>query len=341
MEQGARFRRPSGLVFLLILAGSCAPVRSETAPSVTVVRDGIMANLRVDQTGAVIDWHFVRRPPAPVDRIRVTLNGRPLGEPTAPLALFPGPGQSAGLLVLADTGADGSAILATGPFPPGVTARRVSFGVAVTPDAGPGTWPGDLPDAVSRGIDEVAATGSDRRAVVVVTDGFVRGVLPSDALEAKAKRADVILVFVLVHGSRLADVAALTRLAEATGGGAVPPGRNLAQALAQGVLSGAVLQFPYGNARRYVWERRATVAATIGYGTHTLAMSAEAALPPASLADTASLLWARARRRVPAFAGWTRCGTDRRDRAPKMAPCDDLTSAAAQRPCFPPWPRFC
>ena len=144
---------------------------------------------------------------------------------------------------------------------------------------------------------------ADRRAVVVITDGFTRGVLPSDALEAKAKRADVILVFVLLRGSRLADVAALTRLAEATGGGVVPPGRSLAQALAQGVLSGAVLRFPYGDARRYVWERRATVTAAIGYGTRTLDMSVEAALPPAGLADTASLLWARARRRLPAFAG--------------------------------------
>lgn len=294
------------VVVLPVLAGTGLCARTEADAS--AVADGIAATLRVDADGATVGWRFQHRPPAPIHGVAVTLNGRALGVPPGPFAPFPAPGQSAALLCLTEQrGADAADIAAqlAGLAPAGrIALRSVRFGEGRSA-AGEARdmWPVGLAEAISRGVADLAGATADRRILIVVTDGFARDALPFDALAQQAAARDVSVVFALAPGPRLADVAALARLAERTGGVAVPAGGDLPAALLRSVLSGAAVRFPYGEARRYIWERHAIVRARLDYGDRSLDVMIEADLPPAGPSATLALFWGRAQRRLPAFAG--------------------------------------
>lgn len=288
---------------VLAVAAVAPATRADAAA--TASADGIRTTLSVDQEGATVDWRFLHRPPAPIDSIAATLNGRPLGLPQGPLAPFPAAGQRAALLCLNDAGPAAAnalrARLAALPRGVGITLRTLHIGGERGVTSAKGLT--DLGDALDSGIADLATAVADRRILLLLTDGSALGGLPTDALAERAVTADVAVVVALVPSARPSEAATLSRLASLTGGRMVRADEDWSAALLDGVLSGAKVRFPFGETRRYVWERRATVSARVTYGGQVLEVSLEAGLPAAGPGPTIGMLWARARQRLPAFIG--------------------------------------
>lgn len=308
-------RMSSAVSRLLLLAGlllAAAPVSAQ--PPSTYEQDGILAELQAKASEAVFGWRFLRRPPALVSGVDATFNGRPVGTPNG-YEPFPAEGQSALVSFLVDVGnlgraaaigeAEDAVLALTRDLPPHVLNRigyydtdyhafephSAAAAEELRDAAAPSDKNSDLSGALVPAIEAAAATPATRRAVFVYTDGHNAGTVPLRDIETLARTNQVSLSFVIVPSMRLADLAALAHLAEATNGKMLTDEQAVRDDVLVFLLSGARVRFPLGPARRYFWEPRAILRVALHFGDRRLELSTDVDVPWAGPMETLSFAW--------------------------------------------------
>jgi uncharacterized protein len=180
---------------ICIASGSVLPAKAATV----LAQDGILARLETGGAEALFSWRFVRRPPALVSQVEMTVNGRPMGT-LAAIEPFPSQGEAALLSFLIDTGGSGRAksIEAAGQAVfdvlsslPGYIHGQIALYDSDYRGNGPGTFTSaaqlqamlggkDAASYLSQALHLVIgaenAVPATRRAIYVYTDGFNAGI---------------------------------------------------------------------------------------------------------------------------------------------------------------------
>ncbi len=303
------------LAALAVLAAFGAPARAQAFD--LKEQDGISAELRVVEAGAVVRWRFLRPIAQPIDSITATVSGRPLGVPA--VQPYPGPGEESRILALLDVTGSGRDDAVTRHaasmlvmLETQAAHQKLAIGVFgeemrfIIPERGAADIAAglagavieektaNLADVIASGVAAIATQPGQRRALYLFTDGASAGPLPEAELAAAARGQGVALTFILDRSARGADIAALRRLSEATGGEVVEPDDLVPflRAPFARIDTGATIVFPLGDARTYPWESAPAVAAEIRYGERTLALSVPAPmLPKATWSESADYAW--------------------------------------------------
>jgi hypothetical protein len=300
----------------LLAALSLALVSPAAAEPVRKTQDGILAELAVTETEALMRWRFLRTPTHPIDQVTASFNGRPLGVPT--VEPYPGAGQAVASIALLDvSGLErqpqierlklamlllasrkperaqlGFAVYALEGHllvPAGDEANEMLALLAAVP---PLDEEANLTGALVSSIRTLATLEADRRAIFVLTDGHNDGAVTPAEVATLAQSLGVSLYFLIVPG-READLASLSKLAAATAGQLVEEkdiGAFLADPFAL-LNSGAQIRFPLLDTRKFIWDSQGEVAATIQYGDGRLEIAAPADVAAASAGGTAAYLW--------------------------------------------------
>ncbi len=300
----------------LVAALSLVVVSHAAAEPVRKTQDGILAELTVTESEALMRWRFLRKPTHPIDQVTASFNGRPLGVPT--VEPYPGAGQAVATIALLDVSGLqrqpqierlklamlllasrkpervqlGFAVYALEGHllvPSGDEAKEMLALLAAVP---PLDEEANLTGALVSSIRTLAALDADRRAIFVLSDGRNDGAVTPAEVATLAQSLGVSLYFLIVPG-RDADLAELSGLAAATAGQLVEE-KDIAAFLADPFAllnSGAQVRFPLGDTRKFIWDSQSEVAATIQYGDGRLEIAAPADVAAASARGTAAYLW--------------------------------------------------
>ncbi|MGQ0686120.1 FHA domain-containing protein [Bradyrhizobium sp.] len=304
------------LAFIITVAAAIGPqARAADAPIVKA-QDGILAELTVTGSEALVRWRFLRKPSRPIDQVAATYNGRPLGIPT--VEPYPGAGQAVAAIALLDVSGTqreeqierfkqamlllaarkpthvqlGFAVYALEGHllvPTGGDAKETLALLAAVP---PLDEEANLSGALVSSIRTLGALDADRRAVFVLTDGHNDGAVALGDVATLAQSLGVSLFFLIAPG-RAADVTALALLAESTAGQLVND-KDIATFLGDPFAllnSGAQVRFPLGGARKFLWDSRSELQAEIRYGDGRIDIATSANIAAASTRDTAAYLW--------------------------------------------------
>ncbi len=309
------------LLAALVLAGSAlgTPAMAQSpAPAFDLKeQDGISAELRVVDAGAVVRWRFLKPLAEPIESIDASVAGRPLGVPA--VQPYPGPGEETRALLLVDVtgpsreeaitrhsaailimleGQQPHQKLAVGLFGeemrfiiPERGAADIAAGLA---GAAIEEKPSSLGDVVAAGIAALASQPGQRRGLFVFTDGASGAPLAEAELVAAARGQGVALSFVVDRSDRTQDTAPLERLADATGGQVVRPDDVVPflRAPFARLDTGATVLFPLADAVIFPWEGPANALATIRYGGRSLVLSVPApGMRQATWPESAAFVW--------------------------------------------------
>jgi hypothetical protein len=314
---------------LVAAVWACLAGAAEPSPPLRISRDGIQAELSVNDANAELRWQFTRPPSHPIDQITATVNDRPLGVPT--ISPYPAPGHVTAAIALLDVSglqrrdqierfkmamlllAGRKAVHDQVAF--AVYALEGSLLVPTSDDPGetlallaqvpPLDEEANLSGALISAMRTLEKLPADRRAIYVLTDGHNDSPIALASLAELAHATGVTLFFLLAPGDRAVDLPALRALAEASGGQLVED-KDLATFLGEPFAlldSGAQLQFPLAAARRFFWEPQANLAVVIHYGDKQLALNSTAAVANAAPGETAVYAWQRYPAAVAAAGG--------------------------------------
>jgi len=282
-------------------------------PAMVKDQDGIHAELVVSEAAARLQWRFTKPPPHPLDQVVASIGGRPLGTPTITAA------RSSAVVALLDISgihrqeqierSKMAMLLLAARKPEDVAMAFAVYALEGSLLVPAGDDPNAILDLLARipALDEEANLSgalissmrmlenlpATRRAIYVLCDGHNDGTIALADLGELARRTGVNLFFIVAPSDRTADVPALARLAEATGGRLVEA-KDIAAFLADpfaALDSGAELVFPLDAARRFFWQPQSTIQVVMRYGDKSLEMTAPVVVTSASIADTAAYAW--------------------------------------------------
>ena len=270
-------------------------------------QDGIVARLETTPTDAVFSWRFVRRPPALVDRIEATVNGRPAGTPTH-YEPFASSGATASVTFLVDTGglervreieaAEESILDTIKSLPSDVRVKVASYNTdyhaieltAAIADFRTVAAPRDVASNLSLGLSDALVDAGKvvaaRRAIYVYTDGFDAELKGLAALKTLAEKGEMSVNFVIRPSMRLVDLATIDEFARATGGRTFTRASDVQVDVASFLMSGASVRFSLDTARRLFWQPRAVAMTTLFYGDRKLTLSQNFEQPVAGPDET-------------------------------------------------------
>ena len=305
----------SAVLRLLLLAGIFLAAMPASAQTTTLrEQDGILAELHPSASEALVSWRFLRRPPALVSSVDASLNDRPAGTP-AGYEPFPAEGETALVSFLIDVGdlgrtaaigeAENAVLGLTGELPPRTVGSVAYYDteyhafeppVAAAPGqlrdvAVPTDRNSDLSGALIPAIEAAAGIVATRRAVLVYTDGHNAGTVSLRDVQALALAKQVSLNFVITPSMRLADLAALEHLSEATNGKMLIGEASVQGEILPFLMSGARVRFPLAAARRYFWEPRGILRVAMHYGDRRLDLSTDVDVPLAGPMETMFFVW--------------------------------------------------
>ncbi|WP_291846463.1 FHA domain-containing protein [Bradyrhizobium sp.] len=304
------------LALAISVAAAVAPQACAADAPMVKAQDGILAELTIIGSEALMRWRFLRKPTRPIDQVTATYNGRPLGVPT--VEPYPGAGQAVAAIALLDVSGPqreeqierfkqamlllaarkpthvqlGFAVYALEGHllvPTGNDPRETLALLAAVP---PLDEEANLSGALVSSIRTLAALEADRRAVFVLTDGHNDGAVALGDVATLAQSLGVSLYFLIAPG-RSADLPALALLAESTAGQLVDD-KGIATFLGDPFAllnSGAQVRFPLDGARKFMWDSESELRAVIHYGDGRLDIAASADIAAASTHDTAAYLW--------------------------------------------------
>jgi len=307
------FKRFLPLLFVIVLCAHAASHSAQAqAPNVLKVQDGIVASLSVRGSEAQAIWRFVRRPDAPLEEIGGTINGRPLGVPV--VEQYPGAGETTAVLALLDLGDPKRAdqmerlklamLLLAGRGQP---HHQIAFAVyaleprLLVPGSTKGEemvqlllklppldQPSNLSGALIHSIRTLETLSVDRRAIYVFTDGHNASSIALDEVGKLAQDAGVSITFFTIRSERPADVPALARFANSTGGLLVEENgiTNFLREPFALLDSGGRVAFSFAGAKTYFWEfGKPRLTVSFRYGSKSLDLTTDVEAPSASMGE--------------------------------------------------------
>ncbi|HEY7297535.1 MAG TPA: FHA domain-containing protein [Xanthobacteraceae bacterium] len=282
--------------------------------SIVKEQDGIRVELAVTEVNAAVRWRFVKPPPAPLDEVTATINGRPLGVPT--VTPYPAAGQATAVIALLDvTGIDRAEQIDRLKTAMLLLAARkgahdqVAFaaygleaGLLVPASEEPEDFlklfanvpaldeAANLSGALIASIRTIEKISAERRAIYVFTDGHNDSPIALEEVSELARATGTAVNFVLASSARSADRGAIAQLAGASGGQIVDES-NINTFMADPFAlmdSGAEVEFPLAGSRRFFWDRLPELTVALRYGKNRLELNSKASVPAASMTETAS-----------------------------------------------------
>lgn len=315
-----RFERAAGFAAasaIVVAAFACCAAVVDLPLPVSKDQDGISADLSVTESDVQLRWRFAKKLSQPLDRIVATVNGRPLGVPT--IESFVAAGQTTAVIALLDISGlqrleqierfkmtmlllaarkaahtqlafavyalEGSLLVPASDDPKDTLALLAQI-PALDEEA-------NLSGALISSVRTLEKLPADRRAIYVLSDGHNDSTIAPTDLAELARSAGVALFFLVAPSDRAADLPALSKLSDATGGELVED-KNIATFLGDPFAlmdSGARLRFPLEGARRFFWESQSNLQVVIHYGDKQLEMNSSVAVAPATLTDTVVYAW--------------------------------------------------
>ncbi|NGX99208.1 MAG: hypothetical protein G4V63_29625, partial [Candidatus Afipia apatlaquensis] len=296
----------------LSISGALCGALSQTSVK---VESNIRAELVVNPKRAILSLRFLKPVTDPLSTIIFSVNGRPL---ESQWFSFPTQGQSSEVVALLDLGdpdradqiRDSKSMMlllgatrkeyqhfvfggyaATGSMfsPTSADPREL---VSMVTMSAPLAEPSNLTAALLSAIISLEKTKGDRRAVLVFTDGHNDSAVTFDRVAEAAQAADVAISFILSSSSRSVDVPALVRLAERTGGNIVSAdlADNFLRNPMQTIETGGTALAPFEQVRKYFWEKKTDVVASISFGQKTLDLVSPAEIKDANIMETVNFL---------------------------------------------------
>ena len=254
------FRRIATALCAAILASSAAIGSDE--PGAVIEKDGLVADLKVVDSEALVRWRFVRPLRSPLKEITGDIEGRSLGTPK--VQGYPGASDRTAILTMLDisgkqrladiTEEKATAMAMVVQRPAHVLSATAVYAAQMrligsqTPDDLFETLAGIVPEAgepnlaeyLAAGIADVAAVPSQRKAIFVLTDGYSSPPLKNDLAAGSvrdggdcsgcvgkiaelAAKSGVSIYFFTTTSDRPVDLEPLDALAQRTGGRLVKP----------------------------------------------------------------------------------------------------------------------